>query len=147
MVNYKKLGFNTLEKYNKEFLDTLLKTNQTYDFFVDWEKVFNKLKESVIEIQILNSLNKIKQEEIIPAFEKIITDYPEVVSILPLILAVRDKDITVLDLDKGSYKNFNFTPEKYNIKEIVFFAEKTGLIKLFNRIDDLYTYLVGVEVV
>lgn len=146
MVNYKKLGFNTLEEYNKEFNDTLLKTNQTYDFFVDWEKVFNKLKESVIEIQILNSLNKVKDEEIVPAFEKIITDYPEVVSILPLILAVRDKDITVLDLDNGSYKNFNFTPEKYNIKEIVFFAEKTGLINLFNKIDDLYTYLVGVEV-
>ena len=66
--------------------------------------------------------------------------------ILPLILAVRDKDITVLDLDKGSYKNFNFTPENYNKKEIVYFSKKTGLIDLFSKIDDLYTYLVGVEV-
>lgn len=85
MVNYKKLGFNTLEEYNKEFNDTLLKTNQTYDFFVDWEKVFNKIEDSLIEIQILNSLNKINPREIVPAFEKIIQDYPEVVPILPLI--------------------------------------------------------------
>lgn len=146
MVNYKKLGFNTLEEYNKEFNDTLLKTNQTYDFFVDWEKVFNKIEDSLIEIQILNSLNKINPREIVPAFEKIITDYPEVVPILPLILAIRDKDITVLDLDNGTYKNFNFTSEKYNKKEIVYFSKKTGLIDLFSKIDDLYTYLVGVEV-
>ena len=146
MVNYKKLGFNTLEEYNKEFNDTLLKTNQTYDFFVDWEKVFNKIEDSLIEIQILNSLNKINPREIVPAFEKIIQDYPEVVPILPLILAIRDKDITVLDLDNGTYKNFNFTSEKYNKKEIVYFSKKTGLIDLFSKIDDLYTYLVGVEV-
>ena len=146
MVNYKKLGFNTLEEYNKEFNDTLLKTNQTYDFFVDWEKVFNKIEDSLIEIQILNSLNKIKHDKIVPTFEKIIHDYPEVVPILPLILAIRDKDITILDLDKGTYKNFNFTSEKYNKKEIVYFSKKTGLIELFSKIDDLYTYLVGVEV-
>ncbi len=146
MVNYKKLGFNTLEEYNKEFLNTLLKTNQTYDFFVDWEKVFNKIEDSLIEIQILNSLNKVKDGEIVPAFEKIIHNYPEVVPILPLILAIRDKDITILDLDNGTYKNFNFTTEKHNNSEIVFFAEKTGLLKLFSKIDDLYTYLVGLEV-
>ena len=47
MVNYKKLGFNTLEEYNKEFLNTLLKTNQTYEFFVEWEKVFKKYVNSM----------------------------------------------------------------------------------------------------
>lgn len=43
-------------------------------------------------------------------------------------------------------KNFNFKPEKYNKEEIVYFSKKTGLIDLFSKIDDLYTYLVGVEV-
>ncbi len=52
--------------------------------------------------------------------------YPEVVVILPNILAVRDKKLDVLDLDSGEFKNIEFKSKKFNKDEIINFCK--GLI-------------------
>ena len=49
MVNYTSLGYESLDEYNIDFFGTLLETNHTYEFFVNWEKVFNNLEDYLIE--------------------------------------------------------------------------------------------------
>lgn len=127
MVNYLKLGFGTNENYLDEFFETLLGSNRTYGYYVDWQKVFNNLQSSLIEINILNSLNKVPEEELKTKFREIITNYPEVVPILPSILAIRDKKVPVFDLDEKDFKNVYFSKTKFKIDEVIEFAIKTGL--------------------
>ena len=54
MVEYEELGFPSFQDYSMEFLDSLMLTNHTYGFFVDWDKVYNKLVKSLFEISLLN---------------------------------------------------------------------------------------------
>ena len=72
MVNYTSLGYESLNDYNRDFFDTLLETNHTYEFFVNWEKVFNNLKDNLIEISILNSLNKVESNQVESHFRDIL---------------------------------------------------------------------------
>jgi len=146
MVNYSKIGYSSLDEYSEDFLDTLLESNHTYEFYVNWEKVYANLEDKVVEISILNSLNKIPANESESKFREIISNYPEVVPLLPLILAIRNKKVPIFNLKTKSSKKVNFSKNNFDVEEIVDFSIKTGLLDLFNNIDDLYSYLVGTEV-
>lgn len=146
MVKYYFLEYDSLNDYNIDFKESLLETNHTPAFFVSWEKVFNKLKDSLIEIEILNSLNKVDSSEVEPFFRKILIQHPEVIPILPSIIAVRDKDISYLDPESNNFKNILFSQNDFNIDDIVNFSKESGLLYLFTKIDDLYSYLIGTEV-
>lgn len=146
MVDYSRLGYSSLEEYSDDFLNTLLDSNHTYEFYVDWDKVYNNLKKHVVEISILNSLNKISSNELESKFKEIIINYNEVVPLLPLILAIRNKKVSIFNIEDKSSKIINFSKNGFNIDEIIEFSIKTGLLDLFNNIDDLYSYLVGTEV-
>lgn len=146
MVNYSKLGYSSLDNYSEDFLNTLLESNHTYDFYVNWDKVYDNLKDKLVEISILNSLNKVPPVEVESKFKEIIGNYKEVVPLLPLILAIRDKKVPVFNVEDKSSKIINFSKRGFNTDEIIDFSVKTGLLDLFNNIDDLYSYLVGTEV-
>ena len=146
MVNFSKMRYSSLDEYSDEFLDTLLESNHTYEFYVNWDKVYDNLKNHVVEISILNSLNKIQSNELESKFREIIVNYNEVVPLLPLILAIRNKKVPIFNVEDKSSKIINFSKNGFDIDEIVEFSIKTGLLDLFNNIDDLYSYLVGTEV-
>ncbi len=146
MVNYSKIGYSSIEEFSNDFLNTLLETNHTYEFYVNWEKVYNNLENKLVEISILNSLNKVQPNEVESKFREIISKYREVVPLLPLILAIRNKKVPILNVEDKSSKLINFSKNGFNTEEIVDFSIKTGLLDLFNNIDDLYSYLVGTEV-
>ncbi len=150
MVNSELLNFDSTEDFVQHFLDSLLDSNWTYDYFVNWDKVFDNLKNSLVEIGILNSLNKVPPEELESNFRNILRKYPDVVEILPSILAIRwankSKIIPIFDFDYQNSLKINFYKNEFDIDEIVNFSIKTGLLNLFNKIDDLYSYLVGTEV-
>lgn len=146
MVNYSKLGYGSMDEYSIDFLDTLLLSNHTYNFFVDWNKVFNNLEEYLIEISILNSLNKIPEDVLEREFREILIGYPQVVPILPTILAIRGNKTPVFDTDTKKSKVIEFSQNLFDVEEIVDFSLRTGLLDLFNKIDDLYSYLTGTEV-
>ncbi len=148
MVLYEKLGYRSIDEYNDDFLANLLITNHNFDFFVNWDKIYDKLRENITEISILNSLNKIPEEEIESHFRELISCYPEVVPILPSILAIRfeKNKQNIIEIFDGEFKEYNFDDEEYDVDDIVYFSKKTGLLDLFNKITDLYTYLLGTEV-
>ena len=146
MVKYTSLGYETLNEYNRDFFGTLLETNHTYEFFVNWDKVFSNLDDYLIEISILNSLNKVESNQVESHFREILKNYPLVVKILPTILAIRDKKVDVLDVEENKFKVVDFSTRRFDVEEIVDFCKKSGLLDLFSKIDDLYSYLVGTEV-
>ena len=140
------MGYSSINEYSEDFLNTLLESNHTYEFYVNWDKVYDNLKNHMVEISILNSLNKFSHNELESKFREIIINYGEVVPLLPLILAIRNKKVPIFNVEDKSSKIINFSKKGFNIDEIVEFSIKTGLLELFNNIDDLYSYLVGTEV-
>ena len=72
MVNYSKLGYSSLDEYSEDFLNTLLESNHVYEFYVNWDKVYKNLEDKLVEISILNSLNKVPPYEIENKFREII---------------------------------------------------------------------------
>ena len=59
MVRFDLIGFASENEYLNYFFKTLLRTNWTYDYFVEWEKVRKNVAFYVKEISLLNSLSKI----------------------------------------------------------------------------------------
>ena len=107
MVNYSKLGYSSLDEFSNDFLNTLLQSNHTYDFYVNWDKVYDNLKNHVVEISILNSLNKVPPNEVESKFREIIVKYHEVVPLLPIILAIRNKKVPIFNVEDKSSKIIN----------------------------------------
>ncbi|AMW33267.1 type II restriction endonuclease [Fervidobacterium islandicum] len=136
----------------EKFLGTILKTNKTYNFFVDWDKVKEFVEKHRIEINILSTL--IHSADFDSDLRKILRKYPEVLAVIPMLIAVRENSISVLlDTDHNELRidEYDFTVRTLNEQEINYFVEffeKTGLKSFFLNTADksLYDYLVGVEV-
>ncbi len=133
---------------NRDFdkwLKTFRKTNRTYKYWVDFDKVLvnaNKLK---VELNILNSL--IGSDNIEQDFDKIIIEYPKCLQVIPLLLAIREKNNQVVQSDY----QFDFKKENdYFGNKIKYlnFLRQTGLFDLIEnrKIKNLYDYVIGVEV-
>ena len=150
MVKYEMLGFKSEIDYLEYFYTTLLKTNRTYEYFVDWGKVKENIQKYVKEIYLLNALTKIEAKDRETELRNIFIKYPETISVIPLIIAIREKSISVLEIsDSISQKEFNFSTRSIGVDDasnLVEFCKNVGLITLFAEINDLYTYLLGVEV-
>lgn len=80
-----------------------------YRYYIDFDKVVRNVEDIKIELNILNSL--IGSVNIEDDFEKIITKYPETLSCIPLLLAVRSNEIYAQD-ENGAFK-YNFKTMNY----------------------------------
>ncbi|MEM2915273.1 MAG: type II restriction endonuclease [Candidatus Bathyarchaeia archaeon] len=131
------------------FFNTLLETNWTYEYFVDWDKVRQNVKKFTKEICLLNALTKIGPENRRRELKDIFLKYPETVPAIPLIIAVREKKISIFEVAEKTIKLFDFAGRVLHENEadmLVDFCEKAGILQLFSEIKDLYDYLLGVEV-
>lgn len=149
MVKYKELGFVSFEEYKKKFFDILLKTNQTYEYFVDWGKVKAAVKRYNRELSLLNSLTK--ENDIKASLASLIGQYPNVTGAIPLLIAERAKSgkIDIFEQNSEDIITFDFDSSSINestIQQIVSFCDKTGIIGLFREVRDLHDYLLGIEV-
>lgn len=115
-----------------------------YGFYVDFNKVYGNVETIKVELNILNSL--IGSKNIEADFEKLLTDYPQVLKCIPVLLAVRGREIYAIDGD-GEYL-FNFKKMNYSVEEYKMFMRKTGLFSLISEhvINNLVDYVTGVEV-
>ena len=128
----------------KEWLKTFRNSICDYGYYVDFNKVYGNVETIKIELNILNSL--IGSKNIEADFEKLLTDYPQVLKCIPILLAVRGCEIYTIDGD-GEYL-FNFKKMNYSIEEYKMFMRKTGLFSLISEhvINNLVDYVTGVEV-
>ncbi|WP_058486795.1 type II restriction endonuclease [Defluviitalea phaphyphila] len=153
LSTYEELGIKDKEEVFKYFMKNLKHTNRTFEFFIDWGKVFYNINNIEVELNILNYL--IGKENINDEFKKLIKRYPDIVSIIPILIAVREKNLEVLvDFKEGEwkYKKYSFKKKKHysdmEIDDIVEFCDKIGLLNLFanKKIKNIVDYCIGLEV-
>ena len=127
----------------EEWLGTFRKSISDYKYYVDFEKIYANVEGCKIELNILNSL--IGSKDIEAEFKQILTKYPETLKCIPLLLAVRTKEIYTID-DEGEFI-YSFKKMNYSVGQYCVFMEKTGLFDLLQNhiINNLFDYATGVE--
>jgi type II restriction enzyme len=138
----------------EKFLNTLIDTNRSYNYFVDWKKVKNNVEKHKIEFHLFDSLLKDKNFD--NDLRKILSNYPNVLPLIPILLAIREQNRELKVIDNFEDKDINivtydFTPRNLSQQEIDSFVDffyKTGLKKFFLEIgtNNIYDYVLGIEV-
>jgi type II restriction enzyme len=125
-----------------------------WDYFVNWTKVYENISHYKTELCLLNALIGEQQPE--QKLIEIICKYPDVVQVIPILLAVRaDKDENkqfsiLIDTMQLRYLHFDLSKKSYTAveaQEIALFFIKTGLGKLVSnkKVTNLVDYVTGVE--
>lgn len=117
-----------------------------YGYYIDFEKVHRNVDGIKVELNILNSL--IGSQTIKEDFKALIKKYPEVLRCIPLLLAVRAKEIYCQDENGGCLYQFDFGQNPPNSYErYSYFMDHTGLFNLLANhiINNLVDYATGVE--
>jgi len=150
-INFYKthLNLSTIDEICKGLSNTLIETNYTYDFFVNWAKVTKNRDAFKYELALLKSLKNCSDP--VSEMRALINKYPEVIKVIPILLACRDGLLKVLNsIETGlQYNSFDFSKSRYDTKEIdniVMFTKNTGLLDMLCQMDSAIDYLLGVEV-
>ena len=127
----------------KEWFSTFTDSIATYEYYTDFNTVYKNIDKIKVELNIMNSLVGSKNVE--KDFDNLFKRYPEIRKCLPLLIAVREKEIKVVD--DGEKLKYNFT----NIDDVELlkkFMRKTGLFDLISNhlVNNLVDYATGVEV-
>ena len=127
----------------QSFMNQLIPTNSSLDFFVDFPKV--KMNVNKIEIQ-LNQLNYLLgKNNLREAISKLYNENPNVFSSLNILIAVREKDQTVLTSNNNPLEISTYFNDPNKIYEYIC---ETGLKDIFesNTVTNLVDYVFGIEV-
>lgn len=63
MIKYELLGSPSIDQYLEDFVETLLPTNRTYEYYLDWNKIKTNINQYVTEISLLDSLIHVEPSE------------------------------------------------------------------------------------
>lgn len=114
-----------------------------FSYYTDFNKVYENVNSMKIELNILNSLIGSKNIEL--DFENLVSKYPEILKCIPILLAVREKEIYAGK--QGNVDLYSFNSPKNTIDEYKTFLRETGLFDLLSNhiINNLFDYVTGVE--
>ena len=147
---YKQNNLNNNTEVFNYFLETMIPNNRTWDYFLNWDKIVSNAEEYSSELDSLNILcgSSSFDEEL----RSVIKKNPSIIKVFPLLLAIRDKKISVLDsfsLPEFHFKDFNFNKliDEEELDLFVEFFKKSGLKDLISsgRITNIHDYVLGVE--
>jgi type II restriction enzyme len=146
---------------NEEAFDYLLNTLKesifTWDYFVDFDKVLANISLVEKELLILNRLLGLGEDEIEHIFINLITEYPKIRKILPLLIASRlnkmadtpviDDIKTMIAINKKDIFDPKVPLDEKNITDLKAFFNLTGLKKFFvnKEVSNLVDYCKGIE--
>ena len=116
-----------------------------YKYYINFKKVYENVDALKIELNLLNSL--IGSKDIETDFINLYTKYPEVLKVIPILLAKRECDIYCQDANGGHLFRFNTDEYKTEGEKYVYFMRETGLFDLLEShlINNLIDYVTGVE--
>lgn len=132
--------------------DTLKDTITKWDYFINWAKVFDNIRDVEIDLNILNYL--VGKEDIEIEFEMLIKKHPSIIRLIPILIACRQSDFKILinyGYDKFEYKNYTFENGRnltdVQIKDTIEFAKSVGFLDLLKnkKIKNVVDYVIGVE--
>lgn len=129
-----------------EIMKSLKTTIASYDYFVDFPKVYKNVDDVVIPLNLLNSLLN-TGSEFDARFVDLIHKYPESLKAIPILLAIRTDNWKVNVID-GALVTFDFKTRIESDEQYLRFMEKTGLKELISKgkVSNLIDYVTGVEV-
>ena len=135
-----------MKKDFNNLISTFKSSIKTWDYFVNWNKVFSNSSELEIALNKLNYL--LGKENLKEEFNKLYSSNPDIVKALPVLLAVRENKLEVFDKGTKNSEFFDFTGKEKNADKYFEFLSKSGLAKLFQKdgIKNLVDYVMGVEV-
>lgn len=127
----------------KEWFNTFTDSIATYEYYTDFNTVYKNINKIKVELNIMNSL--VGSKNIEKDFDYLFKKYPEIRKCLPLLIAVREKEIKVVDDDEKLKYNFTNIDDIELLKR---FMRKTGLFDLISNhlVNNLVDYATGVEV-
>jgi len=139
-----------MKKDFEKFITTLKNSIKTWEYFVNWEKVFGNKIEYEITLNKLNYL--LGKEDLEKEFDNLFKENTEIVKALPVLLAVREFKLEIFDIGTREVEFFDFNSElkysKENSEKYYRFIKNTSLYKLFKEdgVKNLVDYVFGVEV-
>jgi len=135
-----------MKKDFNNLVSTFKTSIKTWDYFVNWNKVFANSSDLEISLNKLNYL--LGKENLKDEFKKLYDSNPDVIKTLPVLLAVRENKLEIFDKESKNSDFFDFTHANKTSDEYFEFLEKTGLARLFQKdgIKNLVDYVIGVEV-
>lgn len=127
----------------ENFMSQLKETNQTLDFFCDFEKISNNVDEIKLSLCTLNSL--IGAEDLKRSVELIWKRDKQAFSVMEILVAVRSNDRKKFVDSIGNCYRLNSMFK--SVDKIMQFLEGTGLANLFKekKVKDLVDYVFGIE--
>ena len=127
-----------------KWLETFRESINEYNYYTDFNKVYENAARFKVEICILSSL--IKSKNIETDFENLLIKYPECLKAVPIFLAVRNREIYCQD-ERGAV-TYDFDAPNQSVEQYKYFMRQTGLFDLLANhvIGNLYDYATGVEV-
>lgn len=127
----------------EQFMSQLKETNQTLDFFCDFDKISNNVEDIKLSLCILNSM--IGSTDLRKSVETIWNRDKSAFSVMDILIAVRTKDKKKVIDTLGNCKPISqmFT----SIDSVMEFLEGTGLAEIFTsrKVKDLVDYVFGIE--
>lgn len=135
-----------MKKDFKRLTSTLKSSIKTWDYFVNWNKVFENTAELEITLNKLNYL--LGKENLKGEFKRLYSSNPDIIKAIPVLIAVRESNIEIYDKDTRTSEFFDFSKGSKTADEYFDFIEKTGVSTLFkkDKIKNLVDYVIGVEV-
>ena len=126
-----------------EWLGKMRPSINSYNYYVDFEKVYENVDTIKIELNIMNSL--IGSKNIKADFTTLLGRYPEILKCIPTLLAVRQSEIYAQDDEEAFLYNFN--KMNYFVEQYMQFMQKIGLLELIanHLINNLVDYVLGIE--
>lgn len=125
------------------FMSQLKETNQTLDFFCDFDKISSNVEDIKLSLCILNSL--IGSTDLRKSVEAIWNRDKTAFSVMDILIAVRKKDKKKFIDTVGNCKSIEemFT----SVDSVMEYLEGTGLAEVFTsrKVKDLVDYVFGIE--
>ena len=136
------MSAHTEEEF-KLFMSQLKETNQTLDFFCDFDKIANNVEGIKLSLCILNSM--IGAADLRKAAETIWNRDKSAFSVMDILIAVRTKDKKKFIDSLGRCQPI--TQMFASVDSVMEFLEGTGLAEVFKerKVKDLVDYVFGIE--
>ena len=128
----------------EQWFTTMQDSIASWNYYINFEKVYVNVDKIKVELNILNSL--VGSKNIETEFKELLKNYPNILPIIPLLLARREQELKIFEVEKTWH--FNFKNSNYSIDDYATFMHKTGLFDLLQNhiISNLVDYMTGIEV-
>jgi len=136
-----------MKKDFEELKNTFKSSIKTWDYFVNWDKALNNIRQIEISLNKMNYL--LGKENFEKHFLLLLKNNRDIIQTMPTLLAVRDSKLEIYDKTENTSSFFDFSEESsISDKEVMEYIKESGIEKIFKEdgIKNIVDYVFGIEV-